>query len=255
MKNLKFFIIAIIGIIFFYQVKGQDKLIFRDGKVQEVYIQKETANDIYFLKTKEDNKTYFVQKHDLKEINYRNGQTLIISEKYYETADTIVRKIPEKKPEVRKGIYNCWLFTDINLKKYMRRGFIQSTGDSGITFVVSAKGNSFFFKDSLFKFYNASNIDQIKLRRKGHVGRGILIGAGIGFAIGGLLGLAGVPQYGIFSDLPPGENAIAGGVFFSIPGMIIGGIAGATRIIIPIDKDQNKYEKHKKLIASYSIIK
>ncbi len=39
------------------------------------------------------------------------------------------------------------------------------------------------------------------------------------------IGLAGVPNYGIFETLPPGENAVAGGTLFSIPGMIIGGFS------------------------------
>lgn len=148
--------------------------------------------------------------------------------------------------------YNCWIYGNSEFSHRIQRGFINSISDSGIVFRVSKTGNYFPTRNWKLNYLNVSSIDKIKFRQKGGVGRGILIGAGTGFLVGGFLGLTGITDYGIFISLPPWQNAIIGGTLFSFPGLVIGGICGSFRLKIAINRNQRQYEKYKKVISSYS---
>jgi len=153
---------------------------------------------------------------------------------------------------VRNTRYYCWIYGEDDSFRKKRRAFVWSVEDSGIVFMVSTSGNSFLNKNRKLMLMNISKIEKLKIRRKASVGKGMLIGAGIGFFIGGCLGLAGIPDYGILESMPPEQNALAGGLLFSIPGMIAGGIAGSFCIKFPINRSQPQYEKYKQVIAGYS---
>lgn len=148
--------------------------------------------------------------------------------------------------------YYCWIYGDTAFAFKVQKAFIKSVLDSNIVFKISDSGNTFVSRNRVLNVQNVVNIDQLKIRRKGSVGKGMLMGAGIGFFVGGLLGLAHIPDYGILDTLSPEENAAAGGVFFSIPGLVIGGLIGSFRVKIPIHKNQQQYERYKKLIEGYA---
>jgi hypothetical protein len=157
----------------------------------------------------------------------------------------------EKPKKVSHIIYHCWLFGDTAFNSHVRKCFIQSVVDSGIVFSVSVKGNSFYSPSRELKFLNVSSMEKIKIRRKGGVGTGIAIGAGAGFFVGAILGASGVTDYGILTSLSPGQNALIGGILFTVPAAIIGGIAGSVRIKIPINKSQKLYKLQREKIAHY----
>ena len=157
----------------------------------------------------------------------------------------------EKPKKVSHIIYHCWLFGDTAFNSHVRKGFIQSVGDSGIVFSVSVKVNSFYSPSRELKFLNVSSMEKIKIRRRGGVGTGIAIGAGAGFFVGAILGVAGVTDYGILTSLSAGQNALIGGILFTVPAAIIGGIAGSVRIKIPINKSQKLYKLQREKIARY----
>lgn len=148
--------------------------------------------------------------------------------------------------------YYCWIYGDTAFAFKVQKAFIKSVLDSDIVFNISEQGNSFTKRNKVLTLQNVTNIEQLKIRRKGSVGKGMLIGAGIGFFVGGVLGLAHIPDYGILVTLSAEENAAAGGVVFSIPGLVIGGLIGSLRVKIPIHKNQQQYEQYKKLIARYA---
>ncbi len=143
------------------------------------------------------------------------------------------------------------IFCDSTFSFRTRNGYLHNVNDSGIVFSVSSYGNDFISKDRHLNFIDARNIQKIKIRQKGSVGKGFLIGAGFGFLLGGLLGLSGITEYGLFDKLPAEQNALAGGIVFGIPGLLIGGLAGTYRIKIPIHKSIEKYKSHKEWIAGY----
>lgn len=149
-----------------------------------------------------------------------------------------------------KSKYNCWIYNDtLDLK-----GVIYSVADSGISFAASISGNRSREGNTKLQYIPVSIIDKIKIRKKNSFGKGMLIGAGVGFFIGGILGFANIPDYGIFETMPPEQNALAGGILFSIPGSIMGGIIGTSKLKIRINRNQDHYQQQKDKISSYAII-
>lgn len=255
MKIFKLIAAIIFEIILVQNANSQDKLFFKSGVELPVVIQKETADEVYYLKTGEENTRFKVLKSDLTQITYANGDSIVFTATIKKTVDLAAVETSKWKTGVENATYNCWIYGNSEFSHKVRRGIINNVYDSAIVFRVSPTGNIFPTNKWKLNYRDVSSIDQIKLRRKGSVGKGMLIGAGAGFFLGGILGYEGIPDYGIFESLPPEQNALTGGILFSIPGTIIGGIVGSFRIKIPIDKNQFQYEKHKKVIASYSNIK
>jgi hypothetical protein len=222
---------------------AQDKIIFQSDNYMNVKIEKVTSNEIYYIKPGSD-RSYAVEKKYLKQINYANGDSVVFNS-LPEKTDTI---IPEK---IRKGVFKFWVYYSFNSHHGVRRGYLHAVNDQGIVLTVDSLENFFYITDAVNLKINAVDIDKLKIRRRDNVGIGILIGAGVGFFTGAFLGLAGIPDYGIFESLPPEENALTGGILFSIPGMLIGGLVGSARLIIPINKSLNTFEKRRKEIRSY----
>ena len=160
-------------------------------------------------------------------------------------------KTNEEKNAVRNGKYYCWIYAD-SIPYKVCKSFIYAATDSGIVFAVAAEGNAFKSEKWQLCFLDFSKIKHLKIKRRGSVGLGIIVGASAGFIVGSFLGMAGIPEYGIIGDMQPGENGLTGGALFCIPGSIIGGVRGSFPRKIPINKSQLQYEKYKKLITLYS---
>lgn len=89
--------------------------------------------------------------------------------------------------------------------------------------------------------YSIKDIDQIWLRRKGKIGRGILAGAITGVVAGVILGYAsGDGDVALFS-MTAGEKAALLGLAMGQAGAFIGLGVGAGKIKIPIDRRKDKY--------------
>jgi len=140
---------------------------------------------------------------------------------------------------------------------YEMRTEIFCTGDSSISF--RKKRN-----DQLLTI-PVNIIQTVSVRKKGNVGGGILIGGLCGTFAGGLLGytLAGSGSQPVNSG---GMNALGdelsktistgiGAMIGLITGSIIGGAIGSSWITIPLDKNQDQYQKYRRELAGYSITK
>ena len=252
MNILKLGGILLFEMLLFQHAHSQDRIFFKNGRERSVLIEKETTEEIYFTDTITNGSRFKVLKSEIKQINYANGDSIDFTAPVSKPVDSTNVKTTVSQTEVRKGIYNCWIYGDSTFSYKMRRAFIHSVADSGILFWLSASGNYHNTKDLHLNYQNVIDIEQLKIRRKGSVGKGMLIGTGVGFFIGFTLGYAGIPQYGILSDFPPLENAFAGGIITGIPGMIIGGAIGSLRVKFPLHKNQQHYEKYKNKIASYA---
>lgn len=125
------------------------------------------------------------------------------------------------------------------------------------------KGRAEAISDSAFTLYqqpnkypafNYDDIDMITLRKKGRIGKGILIGAITGAASGTILGLiAASGSEGGFFEISAGEGAGMGFFGGAITGGIIGAIVGAVaKKTFTIHGKQEKFAKMKnKLHADY----
>ena len=93
-----------------------------------------------------------------------------------------------------------------------------------------------------------SNIELIETRKRNRVGKGIIIGAVSGFAVGGLIGLA----RGDDAENSAGQKAVIGGVSLAIPGALVGMLVGAVKVVIPIEGSLIKYKDQRQKLQKYS---
>ncbi len=113
----------------------------------------------------------------------------------------------------------------------------------------------------------ATDIDMVKIRRKGKIGNGVLIGALSGFVTGGLIGLASgddpdkTVDYGyLFGTIThegekAGEKVLLYGFPLAFAGACIGALLGSKKDKILINGDINNYKMQLNKLKSYSMIK
>ncbi|MEL6672502.1 MAG: hypothetical protein AAFR61_09930 [Bacteroidota bacterium] len=105
--------------------------------------------------------------------------------------------------------------------------------------------------------YAIADLEKLQFRRKGRIIKGIAAGAGIGFAAGFLVGFA-------MGDDPPcrpnewclfrmsaSDKGLFIGVPAIIPGMILGGLIGSTRITFDIGGKKDRYAKVRKEVQVF----
>lgn len=120
--------------------------------------------------------------------------------------------------------------------------------------------NDNYYKTSVF----ATDIEIIKVRGKNSIVKGTIIGFFLGFALGGLIGLAaGDDQpcdYPSISILPipcvrftAGQKALMFGLLTSIPGAAIGAATGSISIKIPINGSKATFNQQRKTLQKYSL--
>jgi len=117
----------------------------------------------------------------------------------------------------------------------------------------------------------AHEIDKIKLRRQGSIGRGVMIGILSGFATGVLIGLmsgndppcarpprnsgfGGALGYAVCSSfrMSAAEKALGAGVSLGLVGGIVGAVVGSLQIKIPINGSSEKFKANKIRLKGYS---
>ena len=114
---------------------------------------------------------------------------------------------------------------------------------------------------------DASNIGIIKIRRKGKIGNGVLVGALTGSATGALIGLfsgddpdttGGFSFYGeevtwTNKGTKAGEKALAIGISMAFVGSGVGAIIASKKEKIFINGDINNYNNQLEILKSYSM--
>jgi hypothetical protein len=114
-------------------------------------------------------------------------------------------------------------------------------------------------------------IQQLRLRRKGKVGRGIMIGAAVGAVTGVIIGLASSddPDCGYDPNSPSllvhfvgtvceatsmtaAQKAVLAGTGLGLAGGLVGGILGSIKIKIPINGSQNIFEANRPRLEGYT---
>ena len=151
----------------------------------------------------------------------------------------------QKDQHEKDEIYNIWV-TKLD-KSSKSKGYLFDTKDSLITILkYSAVGG--------YQNIAVSNIDEIKLRRKGVITKSALYGTLAGISIGVIIGYAsGDFDAGIFS-ISAHEKATYLGILLSLPGAIIGSIVGRRmNVKIPIRGNQKTYDAQREKLKRYQM--
>ncbi len=134
-----------------------------------------------------------------------------------------------KQIKKSKDHYKTWVTSIDNSPNI--KGYLSEVGDSLI--IISDGLN--YERQTI----DINNIKKIKFRKKGSVGRGMLIGALMGVFTGGISGYAdGDDKKGFFRSRE--DKALMSGVALMVPGAIIGGIIGSVKIKIPFNGNAMK---------------
>jgi hypothetical protein len=145
--------------------------------------------------------------------------------------------------------YQVWISQiDSNQKL---KGYLYKIGKDSITIKSSSINKR---AEINYNYIRIENLNTIELRKKGKVYRGFILGGVIGFCTGGLLGLAGGDDDpDDFWAFKAEEKALIFGTLLALPGTVIGGIAGAVKIKIPIRGSKTKFEQEKPNLEFYLV--
>jgi len=102
-----------------------------------------------------------------------------------------------------------------------------------------------------------NDIETVKIRRKGRIGRGVLFGALGGFALGGIIGLASGDDdpNNCFFCLSAGDKALLAGIPLSIVGAGLGALIGSLKVKIPINGNISNFNRNKSKLRKYTFKK
>ena len=140
-----------------------------------------------------------------------------------------------QKSNQRPKTYKVW----VELKnKQVYNGYLLELSDSVISIVDSDRIDSLILR--------VTEINQLKFRRKGRVGRSIGLGAAGGFLVGAISGYAsGDDEPNIVLTLSAEEKSIVLGTFAVPFGAGVGAIIGVIKKKYPIEGDLKKYAKYR----------
>ena len=145
----------------------------------------------------------------------------------------------------KKGKYKVWV-TKLDTTK-TSKGYIHLVNDSSLTVLKSLGDEPHVI--------HVNVIDEVKLRQKGSVGKGLLQGALIGFAVGAIIGYGSGDDTSGFLRFSAESKALMIGTTFAIPSAIIGAFVGTRmNVKIPIDGDQRSYNIQKEKLKKYEVI-
>lgn len=110
------------------------------------------------------------------------------------------------------------------------------------------------FDLSNLQIISPSQIEQIKIRRKGKVGNGVLIGSLIGLGVGIFSGLVSPDDSDKWLGFSPGEKAIINSIFITPIGAGVGTLIASKKEVITINGDVESYKSQMHILRSYSLI-
>lgn len=159
-------------------------------------------------------------------------------------------------PKVR---YFSWIYLKNNPQPL--KGVILKTNDSTIQFISEV----FLVKNNAVEPYTSetipiSDIEKIRFRKKGSVGRGMLIGGLSGIMAGAITGFVEgddvcEPGTWCLFQFSAGDKAQIYATVLTIPGTAVGAILGSIRGNIHIGGDQNLYFNSRNKLKEYALIR
>lgn len=189
------------------------------------------------------NKNYFSTQKLLK-MNYKNLAFLLL----------VFGASNNELSAQTKGHAQYFTWVENQNSIMTSRSYLYELRDST---VVLCSNPNFLSKRNRFREFDFASINSLQFRKISHTRDGIALGATSGFALGFITGIL------IGDDPPCGKNSIfcvsltgaAKGMILSIPGALSGALIGYLvtnkRIVIPINRDINTYQKQKLKLAKY----
>jgi hypothetical protein len=142
--------------------------------------------------------------------------------------------------------YKAWVTLNDETKV---RGILYAASEDGLIVLDKDLADSLVTVD-------ATTIVMIKVRKKGNVGKGVLIGTAGGAALGAILGLAGG---GDEDDcyiwcFTAEEYALMGAVTLALPGAGVGALIGSSRKKFGINQNLDTYGYHLPELQGYALL-
>ncbi len=151
-------------------------------------------------------------------------------------------------------IYRTWV--SLNSEPFKIKGVLYEIKDSSILVSSSVVIQDYSTDKFEIVKLHINNIETIKTRRKNNIGRGVLIGAITGFAVGCFIGLIdGDDPPNTFLGMTAEEKALFAGVPLAVGGAGIGALIGSIKVKIPINGSINSYNRNKNKLGEYPIKK
>lgn len=149
-----------------------------------------------------------------------------------------------KKSKAKKKKYKVWV-TLLNRTDKVK-GFLYAVNDSSIVVSASSDLVTDQYTASLNNSIAIANIKKIRLRKKGNVGRGYIIGTSIGIVTGILLASGEGDGFTTF--------AVAGmmGIVGSVVGTGVGSLSGTKRYTI--DGNQENFLTYRQELKTLSLV-
>lgn len=189
---------------------------------------------------------YGFYKDSVLNIDSRSSLLFPLGNTYFTVEDTTA---------INNKMYKIWLTFNNEPIKLKGIGILYQSKESSILITPFINKRQLISDEYLVEF-PIKNIETIKLRKNKKIGKGILIGAITGLAVGGLIGLiSGDDPPDDWFGLTAGEKAIFAGVPLAASGAGIGAILGSIKMKIPINGSSDKYQKNIAKLREYSIKK
>jgi hypothetical protein len=153
-----------------------------------------------------------------------------------------------------KKIYKIWI-EQLQTKETIE-AVLYDIQDSALT--ISDADRKMDYNSGKYRIssYSTPELDVLKIRRNGNVGRSTLLGAGIGFLSMGTV----VTLTGLSKSTDPSQQAkdnlilfVSGGAVGALFGAMLGSILGSYKRKIEINGSQEKFQQQKEHMKAYSI--
>ena len=140
----------------------------------------------------------------------------------------------DSSKRIRKMVFEAKVYNADN--KLITENYLLQVNDSGILLGNNPDHFSFApYSSNPVTLVNYKDIGLVKIRRKGSIGRGALIGAVTGIVVGALGGLISgdddeefnFPRNLIYPQQTAGQKAVSYGIMFGLLGGVTGFIVGA----------------------------
>lgn len=144
-------------------------------------------------------------------------------------------------------VHKVWISV-FNSSKIIK-GNLYSVNDNAIKII----GNESFDISNL-QIIDPSQIEKIKIRRKGKVGKGVWIGGITGLGIGIVSGLVSKDDSDSWFGFTPEKKAVINAIFLAPIGVGVGALIASKKEVITINGDVESYKSQMDMLRSYSLM-
>jgi len=183
-----------------------------------------------------------------------NTSPLILNNKTIQQAPAMT--FGDKSRRFKSKTFVTWI--SLMYHSEIVKGSLYQLNNSSLILVPNAKikqNSKGEMKSSVFKI---DQVNTLKIRRKGSIVKGTVIGAVSGLAIGVIIGFISgdnkeKPHPMSWEPYKAQDKAAVYGIACMFPAAAIGAMIGSIQIQIPINRNQGTYERNRKQLERYSV--